>query len=32
MHEFEHSLRLGKIVFMVSKMKQSIWKGFIIME
>ena len=32
MHEFEDSLRLGKIVFIVSKVKQSICKGFIIME
>ena len=28
MHEFGVSLRLGKMVCMVSRVKQSIWKGF----
>ena len=32
MHEFGVSLRLGKMVSMVSRMKQSIWKGFRSME
>ena len=32
MHEFEASLRLRKMVFMVSRVKQSTWKIFIIME
>ena len=32
MHEFGASLRLGKIVFMISRMNQSILKGFRSME
>ena len=28
MHEFGFSLRLGMMVFMISRMKQSIWKRF----
>ena len=32
MHEFGISLRLGKMVCMVSRVKQSIWKGFRSME
>ena len=32
MHEFGVSLRLRKMVFMVSRVKQNIWKSFIIME
>ena len=32
MHEFGVSLRLGKMVSMVSRMKQIIWKGFRSME
>ena len=32
MHEFGVSLRLGKMVCMVSKVKQSIWKSFRSME
>ena len=32
MHEFGVSLRLWMIVFMVSKVKRSIWKGFRSME
>ena len=32
MHEFGVSLRLGKMVCMISKAKQSIWKDFKIME
>ena len=32
MHEFEVSLRLGKMVCKVSRVKQSIWKGFRSME
>ena len=32
MHEFGVSLRLGKMVCMVSRVKQSIWKGFGSME
>ena len=32
MHEFGVSLRLGKMVFIVSRVKQNIWKSFIIME
>ena len=28
MHKFGVSLRLGKMVCMVSRVKQSIWKGF----
>ena len=32
MHEFGVSLRLGNMVFMVSRVKQNIWKSFIIME
>ena len=31
MYEFGDSLRLGRIVFMVSRVKQSILKGFISM-
>ena len=32
MHDFEVSLRLGMMVFMVSRVKQRIWKGFGSME
>ena len=32
MNEFGVSLRLGKMVCMVSRVKQSIWKGFRSME
>ena len=32
MHDFEVSLRLEMMVFMVSRVKQSIWKGFKSME
>ena len=32
MHDFEIYIRLGMMVFMVFRMKQSIQKGFIIME
>ena len=32
MYEFGVSLRLGMMVCMVSRVKQSIWKGFTIME
>ena len=32
MHEFGVSLRLGMMVFMVSRVKQGIWKGFRGME
>ena len=32
MHEFGVSLRLGKMVCMVSRVNQSIWKGFGSME
>ena len=32
MHEFGVSLRLGKMVCMVSMVNQSIWKGFRSME
>ena len=32
MHKFEVSLRLRKMVCMVSRVKQSIWKGFRSME
>ena len=32
MHEFGVCIRLGMMVLMVSRVKQSIWKGFIIME
>ena len=32
MHEFGVYIRLEMMVFMVSRVKQSIWKGLIIME
>ena len=32
MYKFGASQRLGMMVFMVSRMKQSIWKGFKSME
>ena len=32
MHDFGVYIRFGMMVFMVSRVKQSIWKGFLIME
>ena len=32
MHEFGVSVRLGMMVFMVSRVKEGSWKGFIGME
>ena len=32
MHEFEVSLRLGEMVFVIFRIKQSIWKEFRNME
>ena len=32
MHDFRAYIRLGMVVFMVSKVKKRIWKGFLIME
>ena len=32
MHDFRVSIRLGMMIFMVSRMKQNIWKDFISMK
>ena len=32
MHDFRAYIRLGMVFFMVSRVKKSIWKGFLIME